>query len=673
MQSPSFQYLNLFIVLLFLNFIDNVDAQKIVYIPSFISDSGMDLNNDSSQWSYKRSLETENIVIFWEPGFGDNPNEASLPFNINMENLVKTAEKTFPFYLDSLRFVIKGSSVTDRYKLMIFLLHTTDWAAYGSGHDDLVGSLFISPAAANLSHVVAHEIGHSFQYITGCDTEGGFRYGYGENGAGGNGFWEQCAQWKAYKVFPELQFSDGDFNQYIRNNHLHILHEKTRYANYFLPDYWTFKRGIDFMGKLWRDSRYPEDPVEAYKRLNNISQNQFNLEIFEHAARLTTWDLPSLLTYGNSYINIRPQVKMFLTDEEYWQIDSTVCIENYGYNSLKLDVPIESTTIEVHFKGLAGVNGYRNINTEHAGWHFGFGALLKNGDRIYSEIATAEYNDGVNPEVKLNFICPNDCDKLWLVVSGAPKKHWRHPWDDNELNDEQWPYKVKFVNTNLLGKRNGPLSNKNFIYDIEMEPRSHYTPDIIELNREEIAYAFVLSEEDIIQYLGNQIKYYAINPDGTLDSNSTAFYPGHWFDNTGTVVQWGNNSYIYSEININDFNVRIGQYPDVCKNGDKFTISQAFVYKRTQTDTSQVTITFNISIKDTPSSVQDLAASPKINIFPNPTSEYVYFLEPSLFTLFDSKRNQLKNGFDDNVNLSEYKAGVYVLKLKESLHKIVKL
>lgn len=110
------------------------------------------------------------------------------PYNIDLQTLIEESEKSFDMYVDSLKFAIKGSSVTDQYKLMVFLLYTTDWAAFGSGQDDLVGSLFVSPSAANIKHVVAHEIGHCFQYITGCDTDGGFRYGFGENGAGGNGF-----------------------------------------------------------------------------------------------------------------------------------------------------------------------------------------------------------------------------------------------------------------------------------------------------------------------------------------------------------------------------------------------------------------------------------------------------------------------------------------------------
>lgn len=40
------------------------------------------------------------------------------------------------------------------------------------------------------------------------------------------------------------------------------------------------------------------------------------------------------------------------------------------------------------------------------------------------------------------------------MVSGAPAGHWRHAWDDNDANDEQWPYQVSFVNTNLQGYAN---------------------------------------------------------------------------------------------------------------------------------------------------------------------------------------------------------------------------
>lgn len=662
----------IFLIVLYLYINTRLDAQKTIYIPSFITNSGMDLNDNNSQWSYKRSLETDDFVFFWEPGFGDDPSFAPAPYNIDMQTLITVSNKTFNFYVDSLQFAVKDSSVTDKYKQMIFLLYTTDWAAYGSGQDDLVGSLFVSPAAANIKHVVAHEIGHCFQYITGCDSEGGFRYGFGENGAGGNGFWEQCAQWQAYKVYPELQFTEGDFTEYIKNNHLHILHENPRYANYFLPDFWTYKHGANFMGRLWREARYPEDPVEAYKRLNGINQEKFNDEMYEHAARLTTWDLPSLKDLGTDYIVKRPQIKMTKMADDYWQIVPDQCIENYGYNAIKLNVPERETAIKVDFKGLAGAPGFRSIHIDQAGWKLGFVALLKDGSRVYSDVGTAKYNNGTNPDTSLQFICPNDCEKLWLVVSGAPQIHWRHAWDDDNSNDEQWPYQVKFENTNLLGKSTGPLSDVDLTYDVIMEPRSNYNPNIVELNIPSIIKGFALPQEEIAQYLGTDIKYFAINPDNSLDPNSTAFYPGHWFDNTGKVTNWGNNSYIYSELDINNFTVKIGQYPDVCKIGDKYTIKQALEYIRNETDTARLTLVFNISIMEMTSANSDVKTTSDLMLFPNPTSSKVDWAIKALYTLFDINGIKLKSGFGSELDLSTFINGLYFLKIGEKTYKIVK-
>jgi hypothetical protein len=668
---PS-HFSKLAVLVIFLFGCFTINAQKTVYIPSFITSTGMDLNDNNSQWSYARSLETDDIVIFWEPGFGADPANAPRPYNIDMQALIEESEKSFDMYVDSLKFAIKGSSVTDQYKLMVFLLYTTDWAAFGSGQDDLVGSLFVSPAAANIKHVVAHEIGHCFQYITGCDTDGGFRYGFGENGAGGNGFWEQCAQWKAYKVYPELQFVEGDFNEYIKNNHLHVIHENPRYANYFLPDYWTYKRGINFMGKLWRDARYPEDPVEAYQRLNDIDQETFNNEMYDHAARLTTWDLPALLPYGQDHINKRAQVKMNLVQDDFWQIDPSVCIENYGYNSIKLVVPTSETEVKVTFKGLAGENGFRAINIDQAGWKFGFVALLNDGTRVYSNIGDAKYANGTNPQIELSFVCPENCTNLWLVVSGSPQQYWRHEWDDDNSNDEQWPYQVKFENTNLFGKSFGPLKDMELTHEVIMEPRSSYDPETISLNTALIEQAFALPASEISQYLGNEIKYYAINPDGALDSNSTAFYPGHWFDDDGKVTNWGNNSFLYSELNINDLSVRIGQFPELCQNGDEFTIRQALIYKRSETDTARLTLTFHVTIKDETSSIQDNGSPKKLNIFPNPTSNTISWNREDQYILSDIRGVQLVNGFGNSLDVTAYDSGLYLLKVGNEVVKVVR-
>lgn len=39
--------------------------------------------------------------------------------------------------------------------------------------------------------------------------------------------------------------------------------------------------------------------------------------------------------------------------------------------------------------------------------------------------------------------------KLWLIVTGAPTEHVNHVWDNTPNNDENFPYKVKFINTSI--------------------------------------------------------------------------------------------------------------------------------------------------------------------------------------------------------------------------------
>jgi uncharacterized repeat protein (TIGR02543 family) len=585
------------LTVLFLFLVITSFAQKQVYIPNFITSVNMDLNNCNSQWCHTRSIETDNIVVFWESGFGTDPSVAAAPYSVNVNTLLAVAEKSYATYLDSLKFAMKGASVTDRYKLMIFILYTTDWAAYGSGQDNLVGTLHVNPAAANINSVVAHEIGHCFQYITGCDSQGGYRYGFGLNASGGNGFWEQCAQWMSFKTYPAQQFSSGDFNEYVKNNHKHIIHETPRYANYFVHDYWTYKHGKDFMGRLWRESKRPEDPIESYKRLNAISQEQFNDEMYEHASRLTTWDLPAIKAYGANYIGSRAQVAMSLTTDNYWMVDSSVCIENYGYNSIKLNAPSTARVVTVHFRGKAGQSGFRALNITKGGWRYGFVALLNDGTRVYSDMGTAKVVNGATVEQILTFNCPVNCAKLWLVVSGSPQEHWKHAWDDNDSNDEQWPYQVQFENTDLLGKFSTPIHNETLTYDVLMDPMTTYTATSVSLNSSLISEAFAMSPDDMMKNLGTKIIYNGLNPDGSLNSTSTATAPGHWFSNTGQTVAWGASAYVFSELNITNLVANIGQYPSRCVPGQTYTIKQVLVYTKSATEIAKVTLIFNITIK----------------------------------------------------------------------------
>ncbi|NDW19145.1 DUF4859 domain-containing protein [Dysgonomonas sp. 216] len=579
------------------------DSGKSIYVPSSLGN----VNDDNNQWSYSRSKQSDNFIIFWEAGYGTNPNLASNgSYQIDVDNLLNIAEKSFDFYADSLKFIKRGSSKTDLYKMIIKLRYTQDWEATGSGVEDMIGLLTLTAWSAKAAgHTLAHEVGHCFQYQVHCDNnnnKNGWMYGFGLNGSGGNCWWEQCAQWQAFKIYPELQFTDGRFVNYMNTAHKHILHETPRYDNYFIQDYWTFLHGMDFIGRLWNESVYPEDPVNAYKRITDISQSEFCDEMYDCAARFASWDIPALRSYGESKIDTRPQPAMNLSDDNYWVIDSTNCVENYGYNILKLNIPEEPTTIEAYFEGLVNTNGFRKKNYNFGEWRYGFVALLKNGERIYSPMQKAVAKDSKDT---VSFTTPENCEKLWFVVSGGTRTHWLHAWDDDDSNDEQWPYKVKFENTNLYGVYNfGPDDkpyNDTLTYDLVLAPyngsSSTYPSTPMQPDLGKVCRAFCLQMSEIREaYKSGKITYAAINPNGTLNSTSTANAPGHWFSKSGYVTNWGNSSYIFSELQTNSLTFNIGQYPGLCKEGDKITIRQALTYKTDVNEAARITFVFNITI-----------------------------------------------------------------------------
>jgi hypothetical protein len=418
---------------------------KKIYVPTWMMG---DVYNPSNNWSIERSRQSKNWILFWEPGFGENP-------GAEIDQCLALAEKAFTFYADSLKFIKKGASKTDTYKMIIRYRYSTEWEATGSGVDHTIGLLTLTNWAMTSrgGQTVAHEVGHCFQYQVHCDNNNnnGWMYGFGTNGDGGNGFWEQCAQWQAYKVFPEQQFTNEWFSGYLSRVHKHLLHETPRYENYFIQDFWTYKRGMDVIGKLWNQSYYPEDPIETYKRLYSLTQTAFNDEIWECAARFATWDIPALKALGASKVSTRPQPKLNNQGSYVWRIDPTVCLENYGHNIIRVNAPYTAKTVTAYFEGLAGAEGYRSNYKAMAGWRYGFVALLNTGERVYGPMK-AVTKSGVKDT--LTFDCPSGCSRLWLVVTGAPSTHWRHAWDDDDTNDEQWPYQVSFTNSNLYGYTN---------------------------------------------------------------------------------------------------------------------------------------------------------------------------------------------------------------------------
>jgi hypothetical protein len=426
-----------------------VDTPKValkIYIPEELKSN--DFDNSSSTWCYGRSKQSDHFIVFWGAGYGDkDPGSTDIPedYRVDITDLLAKAESFYDLNINQLKFAETGAgkSNLDKYKMLIFLFYQTDWFATGSGYDNVIGALWVSPHTCKpVGSVIAHEIGHSFQYQVYCDLGGssGFRYGFGGNG--GNTFWEQTAQWQSFQSYTNQAFTDSDFNVYTDNYFRHICHESQRYASYFIHYYWANKHGRDIVARVWREAQQPEDPIQAYMRITGIDVAQLNEELYHAATRFVTWDLDAIRNAGTAYIGAHTFNYTILDDGSY-QVAYDHCPGTTGYNVIRLTVPVAGTSVSAAFTGQVNESGFNQVeDAGRAGWRYGYVALLNNGTRSYSDM----HADATGTAT---FTVPENCRKLWFVVTGAPNTYAPHPWDDDNTNDDQWPYKVKFSNTDI--------------------------------------------------------------------------------------------------------------------------------------------------------------------------------------------------------------------------------
>lgn len=450
-----------------------------------------DMLRSDSKWSWCRSKQSEHFVVFWEKDYGEyglygdlrgvantSPSTCKVAnMRVDIDDLLAKAELFYAMNIGTLKFCDtgKGTSVLDKYKMEIYLLYQSEWLATGSGYDNVIGALWVNPSTCQpVGSTIAHEIGHSFQYMVFCDyllqegvpeqnrpsadaTQGpGWRYGFGPGGSGGCGWWEQCAQWQSMQRFSSTQdylsqLFAGYSNEFVTSTYLHILHERPRYANYFIQWYWADKQGIDFIGKLWRSAKYPEDPCETYMRLTGMDNAAFNDDMWLYAAHCLTYDMESIRTLGKNHIG-NVAITNITSADGWWRIGDKKAPESTGSNAILL-TGAAGKTVTADFQGLYAMQGstYKCGPASNAGWRYGFVSYNSDGSTTYSDIFSA-------PEGAATFDVPTNSKKLWFVVSGAPRTYERHAWPteeskaDKDTDDNRWPWQAKFTGTTPSGK-----------------------------------------------------------------------------------------------------------------------------------------------------------------------------------------------------------------------------
>lgn len=159
--------------------------------------------------------------------------------------------------------------------MVICLYYTTEWMAYGSGFDDVIGGMWVSPSTCHpVGSTIAHEIGHSFQYQCFCDLHGaaGFRYNWGPNGCS---YWEATAQWQSVMAYPDEMYAQSMY-VYRKSHNMAMSHEWMRYQSYWMHYWWADRHGDDMIGRLWRGANaWGDDVNQVYMKLMGLSAADF--------------------------------------------------------------------------------------------------------------------------------------------------------------------------------------------------------------------------------------------------------------------------------------------------------------------------------------------------------------------------------------------------------------
>lgn len=406
--------------------------EKAIYIPRELRDN--DFADPASKWNFIRMLSSENVVVFWAPGFG--PNVATAPsldghdMKVDIANLMEKLERFYCYFRDDLAFVRPGTKA-DRYKMMVMLDYSLEGTAYGGDYDGEIGALWIAPNRVQDAKLncIAHELGHSFQSQIACDGEG--------ESWGGAGIFEMASQWMLWQVNPDWPTDENYHLQAYRDNtHKAFLHIDNIYRSPYVLELWGEKHGLPVIAELFRQGRVGEDPVMTYKRMFGLSQQQFNDEMFAIQRRLINWDIPRVSENMRPYRNqwhtrMRPRGKNTL------RVDPANAPENYGFNAIELQAPAPGKKLTVRFKGLAGDKDYYTPEPSNAGWRYGFVAVDSDGQAHYGDIHSAS-------SARISYTAPDGkhIDHLWLVVMGAPAEHRPNVDGPGNPGDPQHPYQI---------------------------------------------------------------------------------------------------------------------------------------------------------------------------------------------------------------------------------------
>lgn len=659
--------------MLLLGFVLGAHAQKKVYIPDSWSYNAntqeyTEGGNTDLQWSFNRSRESDNCIIFWQKGFGSDPSHApslnGTSMTFDADAVLKVAETCYDLNVSKLGFAC--DNMLNKYKIIILMNYTTTWTCYGAGYDFECSALWLNPATVKpAGHSLAHEVGHSFHYM--CYAEAA-KYNHTSSSTIGTGFhlpvgsgqaiWEQTAQWQANQAYPSYMFSQS-YPLFGNNANYAFSHEWMRYQSYWFHYYLCqHYDDITTIAQVWKQPMTgAKDFNQALMALKGLSVEEFYELYFDYALHCATFDFEAAAPYRDAYIGRFDYHAVQLDDNKY-QVAYASAPQGTGFNVIELSVPSAGTSVTTKFTALtpgcalheadpgeynngtdnalvsAGVKSYNRVSPSYRGFRVGYVFLKTDGSRVYYNDHTIHCKGTEELTEDITTAVPSGVKRMFLVVSPALSSYIQHKWDDNIKNDDQWPYQFELVNTtatNVIPYVKEPdfekaidgraISDLTLTYDVVLPPTSDYTGAAVNFSGSGLnALCTAFQKEgnaifnNILTYSSGQrsgtIMNYAVKRDGSLQTvgKTTNGDFGHWFNANGTAITFGSGCVVYAEFTKSTKSAVVGQYPNANSNGTRRTIREALRYVDSNGNIATAYLVFNITFQTGVSAHSHLSA-----------------------------------------------------------------
>ena len=420
-------------------------AQKDVHIPE-----EWDGDPALQEWSWDRSYQSEDFVVFWGPELGPDPTNAT-PRNLQFgpEAVTSRLEESYDLFVDDIGFVgDEPSTNLGTYKIIVVMNDTwgeggpTGWA-YGGSYSETIGAMWVHPNATEHGGVLSHESAHTLQSMNWIqeNTDGGGFVNYEPAGF----FWETHANFMRAQQYPGL--ATEDMPRWWATDMCHWSSTRHHYQAFRLLLHMQRRAGIEMVNRLWRNSRADEHPLMTYRRLKGWGQSRLNDFVYDYAKRDVTYDYP-IHSIGQK---VRAEEERYRQDAPHflwrrhtmlkavgevdgrYKVPTHAAPQDYGFNVIPLHPVENDRPIRVKFKGHTELNAT-------AGWRYGFVTENRTGRvETYGPVHAA------NSKV-LSYTVEETDHQLYLVVVGAPTEHRSYAWEPGWPKIKRYPYEMNVEN-----------------------------------------------------------------------------------------------------------------------------------------------------------------------------------------------------------------------------------